>query len=271
MDTPLRLDGPTVEDVQYLTGSRTRLLLLDRLSAGPVDRRDLRDDLDISQPTTSRTLAAFEDRGWVTHEGREFRTTPVGSFLAEVLGTFLEHVETAGRLADMVQWFPEDGFGFDLDRLATAEIVTTDDADVGAPIDQLARELQDASHVVALSHGITRSLLQRQWGPADRQPPAGTWVFDSDVLELLRDDPEMRAAARGAIGSGRMTYYCYDGDVPYNVVVTDQTVNLCLTGGDGAPNAEIQTADESVLAWAEETIAAYRQEATPITADAFDT
>ncbi|WP_435347374.1 helix-turn-helix transcriptional regulator [Haloarchaeobius sp. HRN-SO-5] len=262
--------GPAFEDVQFLTGSANRVEVLTALTDGPVDRRDLRDDVGISQPTTSRTLAEFEERGWVTHDGRRFRTTPLGTHVAESVASFVEEMESARRLADVVQWFPEEGFGFDLDRLATADVVSVSEGDVGAPVAHLARQLAGATNVLALSHGITSSLM-RAW-PAGSPGSDRTvrWVFGPAVLDVLRADPEMATRARRAVESGGVDYFCYDGEVPFNVVVTDDTVNLCLTGGSGAPNAEIQTDDAAVLAWAESTIEAYRRDATPVTPDVLD-
>lgn len=270
MDTPPAEDRPVFDTVRYLTGSDTRLRVLELLAAEPLDRRDLRDRLDISQPTTSRTLSEFEDRGWVTHEGRTYRATDLGSFVCRSLATFLEQMETARRLEPIVQWFPTEGYGFDLDRLASADIVTPSEAAVEAPIERLASELRDASYVRSLSHGITRSLLDVQLGATPEDSPAGCWVFGPEVREYLREDPDLAAVAAAAIDSGRMEFYCYDGRVPFNVVVTDDTVNLCLTGGHGAPNAEVQTTDGAVRAWAEATIDEYLREAERLTPASFD-
>ena len=270
MDSPPAQDQPAFETVRYLTGSDTRIRILALLTAEPLDRRTLRDRLDISQPTTSRTLSEFEDRGWVTHEGRTFRATELGSFVCRSLTSFLEQMKTARRLEPIVQWFPAEGYGFDLDCLASADIVTASEVAVEAPIESLGRQLRDASHVRSLSHGITRSLLDVQLGASSAGAPVGCWIFGPEVREYLRDDPELAAFATAALESGRMEFYCYDGPVPFNVVVTDDTVNLCLTGGQGAPNAEIQTTDEEVRAWADATIDEYRRDADRLTTDSFD-
>jgi predicted transcriptional regulator len=259
--------GSALDDVQFLTGSANRVLVLEVLADGPVDRRDLREAVGISQPTTSRTLAEFEERGWVTHDGRTFRTTQLGTHVARTLSTFVSEMKGVRRLRDVVRWFPEEEFGFDLGQLSTAEIVSVSNADVDAPISHLARQLQGATEVRALSHGIASSLIR-----ASAREPAGTgrWVFDSKVLEVLRADPEMATRVRAALDAGRMDYYCYDGDVPFNVVVADETVNLCLTGDHGAPKAEVQSEDEAVLAWADSIIEEYRRDATPLSREMLD-
>jgi predicted transcriptional regulator len=265
-----RNDGPSIEDLQFLTGSVQRVLVLEALTDGPIDRRDLREDLGISQPTTSRTLAEFEDRGWARHDGREFRTTELGTYVADALTAVLEAMRIARRLADVVQWFPDGGFGFDLDRLATAEIVTASEGDVGAPVSHLARQLRDAEHVRSLSHGISSSLLRASQTQTARGNRTSRWVFGPAVLDVLRTDPDMATRARTALESDRVEYYLYDGEVPFNVVIADDVVNLCLTGGSGAPNAQIQSDDPEVLAWAESTVREYRRAATPVSSDVLE-
>lgn len=263
-DTPLSLD-----DVRFLVGSDARVRVLEALNAGPVERHVLRDDLGVSQPTMSRTLTEFEARNWVTHEGRTFSVTPLGGYVASAFAEFREKMDAADRLRDVAQWFPADGFGFDLECLETASITVVSEANLDAPARQLATELREADHVRSLSHAISGSLLEASWDAIVGRGRTGEWVFDGNVLEVLQSVPSMATQARESLETGRIEYLTVEGAVPYNLVIADDTVNLCLTGGQGAAFAEIQSDDPTVRAWAESVFGEFRRDAEPVTLEAF--
>lgn len=95
------------------------------------------------------------------------------------------------------------------------------------------------------------------------------WVFTTDVLEVLKNSPEMARQSREMLESSRATYRHYEGEIPYVVMVSEETVNLRLADSDGAATALIQTDHDRVRSWAETKFNEYWNAGDPVDAETF--
>lgn len=93
------MPSPTpLDDIAFLARSPHRVAVLDVLASGSRTRGQIRETTEISQPTLTRILGGFEDRGWVEKRGQEYSLTAFGSLLAEDFGALHETVETMQQL-----------------------------------------------------------------------------------------------------------------------------------------------------------------------------
>lgn len=106
-------DTRAIRRIAFLSRSPTRVRVLERLLRdGECRRRDLRETLDASRSTVSRTLSTLEDRDWVARTEAGYRLTPAGAVVAEgyleldhgrrVRAPFREQIETGRHGAYVV-------------------------------------------------------------------------------------------------------------------------------------------------------------------------
>jgi hypothetical protein len=88
-------------------------------------------------------------------------------------------------------------------------------------------------------------------------------VITRGELDYILDQPE-RPARWAEYVSGGANLYCYDGEIPCNVFVFDETVVLGKTG-----QPFIGTDHEAVRRWAVAEIESYRAEAERLRSDVF--
>lgn len=171
-------------------------------------------------------------------------------------------------LRTVFQWFPEEGFGFHVSHLANAELTHVRRADASAPISKLVQQFEVGGRICAFSFAITSQFLHECWRHVIDGNVTWEWVFTSDVLDVLTNNPEMATRSREMLESGRTEYYLYDSDIPYVVIISDAPMNLRLADDDGAATALIQS-DDVVRSWATATFDEYRREGTAVGPEAF--
>lgn len=253
------LEDP-LEVVEFLARSPNRVNVLDLLTNGPYDRYALEEETGVSRATLGRILEDFEERNWVLESDRTYQTTPLGAYVAETFMDLLQRFEPIPSLNEVAQWFPEEGFDFDLGCLAGAEVVRPSKREALAPTNHIAKRLRTSERVRLLTYAVLPNLMEVCWrGTVDGTLELVS-ILDHNALERLATDPQVTDRAREMIETGQAEIVVYDGEIPSTVFIVDETVLLCLSGGEGAPQAVIETDDETVLSWAESTIEDYRRE-----------
>lgn len=261
-----------LEDIKFLALSVNRVRALEALSPGPLERRDLEEATGISRPTLTRILDDFEERGWVTRDRRRYETTKLGSFSAREFVRLLNRFEALRSLDDVIRWFPEEGFGFDLGALVDAEIIRPHKNDALAPTTRIVEQLDTAHRVRILSYTVFPAGIEACWRATISGSHRLEAVFDSGALSTVAADSTMMDRSKEMFETGRAEIFHYDGDVPTVLfIIDDDVVDLCLGSKDGAPRAVIETTDETILAWAESVFETYRGESSQLTPDMFTT
>lgn len=249
-----------LEEIEFLARSPNRVRVLAALVAGPRERHEIEDITGVSRATLARILDDFEKRRWAVRNGRQYATTRVGDYVIREFTDLLQHFEPVPVLNEVVQWFPEKGFDFDLSCLVGAEIIRPTRNDALAPTTHITRRLRTADRVRVISYSHLPDVMEECW----RGTVEGTLelesVVDRGVLDSIGTDSRMIDHAQEMIESGQAEFFWYEGTIPFTVFLVDDTVLLCLSGGEGAPHAVIETTDETVRSWAESTVDAYRRE-----------
>lgn len=253
----------SLEIISFHSRSANRVRMLNLLAVGPVERRELEDELEISRPTLSRILDDFDVYGWATNDGQLYEATQLGAFVNDEFQRLIERFEIVAHLREVGKWFPDDGYEFDLSFLSDARIVQPSKEDAMATMSHIASRVEIAEEVRTLSY----SMLPYEKVIKDGQQFEA--IFEPAALEIMMEDPKMRSWAHEMLTTGTASIYRYDAEVPYVIVITDEGTNLCLSGEDGSPRAVIETDSDHIREWAENTFEFYRSEATPIEPELF--
>lgn len=94
-------------------------------------------------------------------------------------------------------------------------------------------------------------------------------VISAEEFAYIREDRDRVRRWRAYVDAGA-NVYCYDDEVPCNLLVFDETVCIGNTQSEhGEPYTFVESTDDVVRSWAHEVIAAHKDAATPLDADAF--
>ncbi|MFW5959118.1 MAG: helix-turn-helix transcriptional regulator [Natronomonas sp.] len=258
--TPSDILRPQLEEVEFLARSPNRVSILTELTQGLVGRYELEETTGVTRATLGRILDDFENRGWVTKEGRQYETTQLGAYVSREIMSLLESFEPVPALNEVAQWLPEEGFDFDIGCLAGAQFVRATKSDALAPTAYITSCIRNADRAQLITYSVLPGVMETCWrGIVDGDLELLT-VLDAAVFENVSNNPRMVKQAQEMADSDRFEVYVYFDDVSSTICVVDDTVMLCLTGDEGPPLAVIETDDESVRLWAESTIDRHRRE-----------
>ncbi len=253
-----------LEEIEFLARSANRVRVLRLLGEGKYTRRELGDRLDASQPTLGRVLRDLTERHWVTYDGTRYGATATGRLVAESFTELSETLRTELRLRPVVEWLPAEEMGFDLRRLSDATITTPSQTKPGAPIQRVLELLERTDRVRIVSHALNEQSLDVIHRRVVDGSQSFEGVFSPDAVDALADDADLRRRLREVVASGRAEIRIHDEPVPVAVTITDRFVHLLLRDDGGLLRAAVDTDDEAVRSWADETHRAYWRDATPL-------
>jgi predicted transcriptional regulator len=260
----------SLDDVAFLASSPNRVEVLSLIQTAPRKRDDLKEATDVSRVTLSRILSELEERGWITRTNHQYEPTPRGSFVAEEFTQLLENMDAALELDDELAWLPVEKFGFDLDCLRDAEIVTPSHSDHTAAIRRVSAAARDAEWVKGTATGVSRDVLDAIRDLTVEREGSLEFVLTPEAVAVIRTDAGLRHRFHDVLESGRATVYRYDGDEPIlMVLMTNVSVLLCGHDEEGPPPGTVETVHESVQSWATAYFASRRADSRELGVEAF--
>lgn len=263
--------GSSIEALDYLSRSPSRVTVLEALHEAPRTQPELRELTDVSRVTLSRVLANFEGRGWVERTDGRYVTTPEGGYVASEVTRLLSNLDMVDSLDGAMAWLPTEHFDFDLACLRDADVATSSWGDHTAQIRRVATVIEDAGCIRATASGVSREVVDAICVAAVEGDASFDCVYDATALDIVRSDAGLRRQHRELLESGNADILRYVGDQSrlLMVMTCDDTVLLCGHDEDGPPPGTLESTDERVYAWAEGYIDSVRADTQPLDADAF--
>lgn len=253
--------------VAYLTRSRNRVIVLETLNRIVCTRGELKEMTGISQATLGRILDVFVQRGWVEKGGQTYCITPLGTFLAEELLTFLHTVNHIMHLEEVARLLPPEEIDFDLSHLSEATIVRPSQTDAIAPVRRMLEHLGDADRVTLLTNTVASQGLAATNRAISEGNQSLEAVITDEAYQMVLNDSEMYDLLQEMIASERAHIYHYEGSVPHLVALCDGTGIISPANALGIPQAVIETTNETVCDWIADTVEEYRQQARLLTVE----
>jgi predicted transcriptional regulator len=264
---------PALDEIGFLARSNHRIGVMEELTAGVRDRRELRTATGASTPTMSRILTAFEDRRWIVRDGPTYELTPLGEFVAERFLDLREAMETERKLRDVWQWLPREMEGFSVDLFADAVISYPGPGYPYEPIERLTYLIEGTTRMRGFDSIVFKSINNETVCQAVLDGMELEYVYSPTALEkTFAWNPErvMEAAA-----CDNCTVYVHDA-LPDRSrcglgIVDDRAGICCHDPETGALTAVIDTDAPAAREWAVSTFERVRDEARPVELQAFET
>lgn len=265
-------DPGALADVVYLSRSENRVRLLETLADGPRTRRELMASTGISRTTLGRILNEFAEREWAerTTDG-EYAATRTGEHVVASFAPLVEAMATVRSLGEATEWLPMSVHDVGIDAFLDARVHRPDP---NAPL-SFARELVDRiedaetfrtlTYLAPPRNDVAEVMHERIRTGALRTE----FVLAGGLTEHLADDSERRARWNDSLEAGAVAYR-YDGYIPSNLFVVDESVLVVNTDAEsGPPGAFVESDDARVLEWADDLIASHREASERLDAEAF--
>lgn len=256
------------EDIQFLARANTRIRAIQLLAEKPRDRDELIERLDISRATLSRLLRQFEDREWVTQDGTQYTTTRFGSAMANDITQLLDTATTIRQFRGVAQYLPFDELGIEFHQLQGAQVTEATSADPAAPARRVGQLLDAANRTRILKQTIDPNASRPHYEAVIQGQQRTEVILTHEAIDTVTETPETRQWFQEMIAN-EVPVYRYDGSVPINLKIIDETVVISVTDENGLLPALIETNDEEIFSWAVETFESYGEQASLVGQEAF--
>lgn len=260
--------GEGLTDIAYLARSANRVEILETLVTGPHTARDVEAATDVPRSTLERIISELDERGWAERatEGG-YTATTAGEFAVAEFTPLVESMAALRALGDAVDWLPGEELSIGLHHFGDVTVRTPESNNVTAPAAHMTKLLREATEfacLVRIAPPLGFEITMRDRAVDGRLTTEH--VITEDELDYLTDQPDRVRRWREYLEAD-VDVYCYDGDIPCNLFVIDETVLIV----DREPEvcAFIESENETILEWARDLIGTYRTKAEPLGADAF--
>lgn len=264
---------PALEEIDFLARSNHRVGVMEELTAGSQERRDLRAATGASTPTMSRILTDFEARRWIVRDGPIYELTPLGEFVANRFLDLREAMEIERKLRDVWQWLPREMDGFSVDLFADATVSYPGPGYPYEPVERLTHLIKGTNRLRGFDNIVYKSINNEAVCQAVLDGMELEYVYSPTALEgTFTWNPErvMEAASRE---------HCHvfvhddlpDGNRCGLGIVDDRAGICCHDAETGALTAVIDTDAPEAREWAIATFEHVRREAEPVEPQAFET
>jgi predicted transcriptional regulator len=266
-DSDIFPDG-ALEDIAYLTRSKSRATILVLLAMEPRTRRSLGDITGIPRTTLDRIVNEFEERDWATRTSDgDYVSTPIGERIATESTNFVGAIQAIRTLGDAVAWLPDDELTIGLHHFEDATVREPEPNAVSAASRFATKLMQEATEFACLvntppSPGFEDAMVN---GVLDGRLTT-THVITDGELAVLQQDADRVSRWQAYVEAGA-NLYCYEGQIPCNLLVIDDTVLIL----DRQPTAAegIESRNAVVRSWAQEMIEEYQGDAERLDATTF--
>ncbi|WP_440770998.1 helix-turn-helix transcriptional regulator [Natronorubrum sp. DTA28] len=260
--------GETLDDIDFLVRSDHRVGVLETLAERPGDRNDLRAATGASSPTMGRILADFQDRHWIERDGRTYRLTELGEFVADRFGTFADAMALERRLRAVWPWLPHEVEGFGVDLFTDAVVSVPGPGYPYQPVERLTQLLAETTTMRGFGMAILKSSNLEPFFDRALDDLVCEYIYPPAVFEeLLSWDGKTVAEATTR---SNYTVLLHD-DLPMGercgICLFDDRVSICCFDHEtGTLRSLVDTGSDEMYGWAASYYEQFRVEASPLEA-----
>jgi len=264
VDVSESVPDEAIDEIAFLSRSpvRVRVLYILRRESH-AERRELRERIDGVRTTVTRNLSALEDRGWIEHTSEGYAITSCGRMISDELIALTERVSLAVDLRPALRWLDVDRLDIGLREFERAEITTADATNPYAPVEEQIELFRRSERPRTALPTVNRQILRTCRRTAETDGSEAELIIEGDAVDRFRSEP--RYADLFEEVCRECTVLRYDDAVPYYVGLSDETVQLGTTDGDGVTKVLLRFEDEpDVRSWANDRLARFEEAARPV-------
>ncbi|WP_247002131.1 helix-turn-helix transcriptional regulator [Halosolutus gelatinilyticus] len=259
-----RRDPDAAPDAEELLDVVRHGELFRALLAGPLDRREIEERLDVSRATSHRFVRWLEEHGYGERVDNRYQLTGFGATIAYGVCKFETYLGTARRLEPLFEYICEDHEEFVVEPFVDATVTIATPADPYAPIERFLSLLRESETFRGFN---TTHMIPPGADAADDPLFTGRTVelvYVPDTVETLRNDSD--AALEAAIDEGTVTIRARDA-LPYGLALFDDRVGIGGYDEETGAMCVFVDADAAIAReWATRVFDSIRADSRPVSA-----
>ena len=255
----------TAEDghdgAQYLAGSPVRVAILRALREEPRRPAEVTDAVDATRTTVQRILAGFRERDWVVKRDATYRVTPTGRRVHDAYESLLTEVERGERYGRFAAGIERAGVDFPAAGIPDGDLTVASDRNPLAAVNRLTELLRErrGTEIRAVSPVVIQQFNEAAAAALD-DGASVRLIIDRDVADA--SVAEFGPATDRALDDDAAEVYVSAEPIGYGLFRCGDVA--CVTAYDerNNPRCVLESTDETVVDWVDETFAALRENAT---------
>jgi len=236
--------------------------VLEALRGGPLDRREIEETLDVSRATSHRFTQWLDEHGYVEKVRSRFVLTGPGQVVADEVMRFEANIQTADRLAPLLDVVCEDHQEFIVEPFVDANVAVAEPTDPYRPVERFLSLVGESTTFRGFNTTHMAPLVLGEFHHQVFEETETEIIYLPSIAEkLVETYPEQ---AKRAVDRGHLTLRTRD-DLPYGLAIFDEGVGL---GGydesTGLMQVFVDTESPIAREWAERVYASIRGDSDPL-------
>ena len=252
----------TDQSTEVLIDLLRRAPLLEALRGGSLDRRELRDQLNISRTTSYRYCRLLEEVGAIEKSNNGYRLTDSGHLLTDSLVRFERDATAALELGPVLDVVTNAPVTVDIESFSDANVTSANAGDPYAPVARFVSLVQETDSLRGLDLDVIAPLYidDIQHRIIDGMKTEAIAITEA-TKNILDNSPKK---CFDACASGNLTVKLHD-DLPFGLAIFDHRVGIGVPDPDSRSlQAFADTDSPDVRTWAEAVYDTYASEAVLI-------
>lgn len=239
---------------------RKRAPVLERLADGPRDQRTLRDELGVSRSTVYKALSDLEEAELVVDRGDRYALTTFGRMAWRRHDAYIAQLRRQARARELLAAVPDD-CRFPLSVFEHGRIELAGRHAPERPLERMERLSGNADRIrVASPAGMPR-YLETIHDRVEAGSQTASLVVERAAIRRLEADYGRFETASESDG---LEVLAVDSNLPFAVVLFDESSLGLFAYDDGGLVGASYTDDETALRWGRQQFERFRERAEPI-------
>lgn len=253
--------GEVPDNIEFLTSSKNRVVVLRALTEGTVEAPELRRELGMPRSTFRRVLSELQERKYVEKNGSRYAATPLGEYVEEHFSDYTSKMDTVERLSEFYEHVPTSEIDIDFETLAESNVILSESYNPHAPVERFLDALDQGGELNGLAPVISNVYTQAYRNVLLERDADSEVVFSKKIAEaLLSRQEEM---FHDIIENCLTQSYVYEGEFELGLGIVDGTVYVGSYDSDGIMRGLLENDTEEALAWAVEYYESHKQDVEP--------
>lgn len=253
--------------IRYLSGSPTRVAVLEQVCDGTSRPAALVDATGVSRTTVHRTLTDLVERNWAERVDGGYAATAVGALALESYCNTQTQFRTLERVEPFLARLDATVNDLEIEWFRAAELSTVTESNPHQPLEWYADRLEaaDPGRLRGVAPVISRQFIGAHTPIIEQGTPTELVIDESTYRAVAEHYPE---ALRTSVSIPNYELYVASESSSVGLTLIDSAVFLGAYGDGGQLVAILESGNDRLRAWAADRYREHREDARRITADA---
>jgi predicted transcriptional regulator len=253
--------GGVPDNIEFLTSSHNRVVVLRALAEGVAEPTELRRNLDMPRSTFRRVLSELQERRYVEKKGRGYVATPLGEYVEEYFSEYIDKMGTVEKLSEFYEHVPPSEIDVEIETVAESDLVLSESFNPHAPVERFLEALDDGDTLKGLAPVVSNVYTEAYQKALLEDSDDSEVVFSRKIAEALlaRQEEMFEYVMETCLTQS----YVYDGEFTLGLAIIDGEVFIGSYDNDGIMRGLLENDTDEMLTWAEEYYESHKQEVEP--------